>query len=541
MKRKLIFFPFFFALYPVLGLYSRNLTEIQPWEVLRPVVIALVAALVVTWLFTRLLKDRERAAFLAAFLIFFYSASELAYRLIEGYFLHGLSESFHRMLLIVATLMLAFLGSRTVWDKYMTAMRRNLLVEYLNLVSIIMVVFPLYNIGTFWVQAADDTPQPWSSYVGQNEAPQSLARGGTPDIYYIILDGYGRADALSALYGYDNSPFLDGLKDRGFFIGEQSQSNYLRTSLSITSALNMEYVNFTADLAGAESTNRIPMFELASNNRARRLLEEAGYHFVLIDSGSAFTRFYDAEYFITPFKTRPNLFEMWFYSTTALGSLYEPELPITSALQEYLPVAGYATHRAFTVEALDQLSLVPEIAGPKLIFAHIIAPHPPFVLDEDGNALHPNYPYVTGDGASFVADKDLYKQGYIGQVKYLNTRLLAVIDDILEKSERPPVIILQGDHGPGLLIMDSDTPESCLWERASILNVYYFPESQTDLLYPSISPINSFRSIFNTYFGTSFELLPDQTYFSLFDLPYNFIEITDKVRVPCGMTEMQNQ
>jgi hypothetical protein len=266
------------------------------------------------------------------------------------------------------------------------------------------------------------------------------------------------------------------------------------------------------------------------------LLEKAGYQFVLVDSGSAFSRFYDADTFITPFKTRPNLFEMWFYSTTALGALYQPELPITPALQEYLPVAGYATHRTFIVDALDDLSSVPDIRGPKFVLAHIIAPHPPFVLDENGNPLQPDYPYVTGDGASFVSDKEYYIQGYIGQVEYLNKRVLTVVDDILKKSERLPVIVIQGDHGPGLLLMNGDTPDNCLWERASILNVYYFPENKVGALYPSISPINSFRTIFNTFYGTSFDLLPDKTYYSLFELPYNFLEITDKVRNECGVT-----
>jgi hypothetical protein len=537
MKKNVIVYPFLLALYPVLGLYSRNLTEIQPWEVVRPLMIALVATSLLWWLINRILKDYERSAFLAGFLIFFYSASELAYRVIEGFLIHGLDESFHRVLLVAVTIMLVFFGNRAVWDKYMPPVRRKLMTDYLNIVSIIVVLFPLYIIGSFWVNAANDTPRPWSSYIGTDEPPQTLAKGDTPDIYYIILDGYGRADALAALYGFDNSPFLDGLRARGFYVGDQSQSNYLRTSLSITSALNMEYINFTADLAGAESINRIPMFELASNNRARRLLKEAGYQFVLVDSGSAFTRFYDADYFLTPFRSRPNLFEMWFYSTTALGALYEPPLAITPTLQEYLPVAGYATHRQFILDGLDTLSSVPQIPGPKFVFAHIIAPHPPFVLDENGNPLRPNYPYVTGDGASYVSDKELYKQGYIGQVKYLNGRILTVIDDILKKSARPPVIILQGDHGPGLLLMNGDTPDSCLWERVSILNAYYFPQGETDLLYPSISPINSFRTVFNTYFGTSFELLPDRTYFSLFEVPYNFLDVTDKVRHECGVQQ----
>ncbi len=537
MKKSLIFYPFLFALYPILGLYSRNLTEIPPLEVARPIVIALLATALLAGLLGWLLKDRERSAFLAAFLIFFYSASELAYRVIEGYLAKGLSESFHRVLLIVITIMLFFLASRAVWDKYMTPARRKLMVEYLNVVSIFVLIFPLVNIGSFWFKAADDAPRPWSSYIGLNETPQTLEKTQTPDIYYIILDGYGRGDVLQTLYNYDNSQFLNALRERGFYIGEQSQSNYLRTSLSITSALNMEYVNFTAGLAGAESVNRIPMFELASNNRARKLLKEAGYQFVLVDSGSAFTRFYDADTFLTPFKTRPTLFEMWFYSTTALNTLYEPELPFTPTLLEHFPVAGYAAHRTFILDAFNQLAAAPEIPGPKFVFAHIIAPHPPFVLDADGNPLRPNYPYVTGDGASFVSNVDAYTQGYIGQVEYLNRRVLATVDSILAESATPPVIILQGDHGPGLLLMlHGDNKNTCLWERASILNAYYFPQGQTDLLYPSISPINSFRTIFNTYFGTSFEMQGDKTYFSLFEVPYNFSEITDQVREPCGTT-----
>jgi hypothetical protein len=536
VKRKFIFYPFFFSVYPVLGLYSRNLTEIQPWEVVRPLIVALFAATLSYWLINRILKDQARSAFLAAFLVFFCSASELVYRVIEGYFIHGLDESFHRVLLVTVILMLGFLGSRIVWDRFMTPARQKLMVEYLNLVSILVLVFPLYHIGAFWVKAADDTPHPWSSYIGANEPRQLLTIGSTPDIYYIILDGYGRADTLADIYGHDNEPFLNELRARGFFIGTNSQANYLRTSLSITSALNMEYINFTADLVGPEATNRIPLLELSSNNLARRMLKEAGYKFVLVDSGSAFTRIYDADVFLTPFKTRLNLFESWYFSTTALAALYEPEISITPVLQDYLPIAGYATQRKFILASLDELARVPSIPGPKFVFAHIIAPHPPFVLDENGNPRHPDYPYVTGDGASFASDKEYYRQAYIGQVKYLNGQILVVVDQILKTSSRPPVIIIQGDHGPGLLLMNGDSVKSCLWERASILNAYYFPDHKVDMLYPSISPINSFRTIFNTYFGASFDLLPDKTFFSLFNVPYDFVDITSTVRDKCGET-----
>ena len=42
-----------------------------------------------------------------------------------------------------------------------------------------------------------------------------------PDVYYVILDGYARADALATHYGYDNEPFLDALRERGFVVADQ--------------------------------------------------------------------------------------------------------------------------------------------------------------------------------------------------------------------------------------------------------------------------------------------------------------------------------
>ena len=72
-----------------------------------------------------------------------------------------------------------------------------------------------------------------------------------------------------------------------------------------------------------------------------------------------------------------------------------------------------------------------------------------------------------------------------------------------------------------------------MYERASILNAYYMPQGKTDLLYPAITPVNSFRVIFNTYFGTNYRLLPDQTYYSPLVNPYDFIDITDKIEDRC--------
>jgi hypothetical protein len=64
-----------------------------------------------------------------------------------------------------------------------------------------------------------------------------------------------------------------------------------------------------------------------------------------------------------------------------------------------------------------------------------------------------------------------------------------------------------------------------------ILNAYYLPNFDKKLLYPSITPVNSFRLVFNSYFDGTFELLPDENYAFVDESRiYSFFNVTDKVK-----------
>jgi hypothetical protein len=66
------------------------------------------------------------------------------------------------------------------------------------------------------------------------------------------------------------------------------------------------------------------------------------------------------------------------------------------------------------------------------------------------------------------------------------------------------------------------------WKKIenSILDAYDFPNHAGDpYLYDSITPVNSFRILFNLYFGTHFELLKDESFFSTWEHPYQFIPV----------------
>jgi hypothetical protein len=110
---------------------------------------------------------------------------------------------------------------------------------------------------------------------------------------------------------------------------------------------------------------------------------------------------------------------------------------------------------------------------------------------------------------------DLYRKGYVNQAQFLNKKLLQAVDTILAESEPPPIIIIQGDHGPWLQPND---------KRMQILTAIYFP-NHMDKLYPTISPVNIFRLVFNLYFGGKYELLDDVSYFSPVPKLYNFSKV----------------
>jgi hypothetical protein len=62
-----------------------------------------------------------------------------------------------------------------------------------------------------------------------------------------------------------------------------------------------------------------------------------------------------------------------------------------------------------------------------------------------------------------------------------------------------------------------------------ILNAYYLPDFDHEQLYDEITPVNTFRVVFNQYFGTEYGLLRDQGYFSTMRRPYKFINVTDRI------------
>ena len=108
-----------------------------------------------------------------------------------------------------------------------------------------------------------------------------------------------------------------------------------------------------------------------------------------------------------------------------------------------------------------------------------------------------------------------------------------VITTIFEKSARPPIIVVQGDHGSGLLLDVNSAQNTCLRERTAILNAYYIPSIKRGTLYDTITPVNTFRIISNEVFGLQLSLLDDRSFFSTWDKPYQVKDVTNEIESVC--------
>jgi hypothetical protein len=378
-----------------------------------------------------------------------------------------------------------------------------------NIIGLVLLVFPLYQITSFEIRSISE-----GAFRQENSEEFSTttfsSANARPDIYYIVLDAYGREDTLLEQYDYDNSSFLNELRDIGFFVADCSSSNYERTQLSLSSALNMDYIDklggndLIKDFEGNLKLEKIK--RLIVDNETRRILEANHYTTVAFQTGFNWTQWEDADYY---FSYSNEVEEDWLFQAFSSFNVFESLLLETSAGQliyDFLNAVYLNNNERNQTEfkdetrqiirynnvkyTLDKLEEIPSaIRSPKFVFVHLLSPHQPFVFDPDGN---------------FISDVTIQKSvepGYLNQISFLNKRILEIVREIIKASDTPPIIIIQGDHGP------PETKYTPL--RLSILNAYYLPDDGSKNLYHSITPVNSFRLIFDHYFGTQHGLLED--------------------------------
>jgi len=505
MKRP--FYPFLLAAYFVLALLGLNISQVQPEAAIRALVVVLAIAGLLSLFMRWLYKDSQRGALAGGLLLILFFTYGHVYNFLEKT-VPALGR--HRLLLPI-WLLLAGMGLWLISRRLRDPLS---LTKALNVVALVALAFPVYQIAIWEIRLAATGTNPAVNIPGLGSL-HLPANQTPPDVYFILLDEYTRQDVLSEVYHFDNSAFLDQLKQMGFVIVDCSQSNYSQTEMVLTSIMNLNYLDALGKFDPGD-TEHATLRQLIRNNAVNQTFHQLGYQLVAFETGFHFSEFYNADFYLSPggrghdLLGGMNAFEVLLFKSTAGLAL----LDFAQVLPSFLvpdTSQPLETKRQQVLFDLEELGTIPQsIPGPKFVFAHILLLHEPFVFTADGSAV--DYPDSL--------DEEQYLAAYRDQVVFLNSRLLPILQNIIANTDPPPIIILQGDTGPGRVSHAG---------RMENLSAFYLP-GYAQSLPTTLTPVNDFRLVFDHYFGAALGMLPDVSYFSLYTTPYDFTQIPNE----CG-------
>jgi len=449
------FYPFLLAVFPILFLFAHNIHEVYAIELLLPILGVIVGTAVILFSLKLVVKSYMKSGVITTLsLVLFFS---------YGYIrdlIYSLGEFGQIGVNIFLMSFMVFLFATSIFLVFRCRGDFQVLTKFFNITAIVLIVMSSLSIGVYEIKT-----------IGPRGEVSKNLEGSGRDIYYIIFDEYARASTFIEVFNYDNSDFIDFLTDRGFYVASKSRCNYPETRYSMSTCLNLEYFE--------EKPNMAELMEIYHNSKVSQFLKSKGYRYIYVGHtywSKGIDRY--AEILGTDPFFRTSNFANFLIRSTAVA-------PVLASL-------GDREHGALILSSLNTLASISNIKEPTFVLSHIMCPHPPYVFDRYGNALKLLFEDYTPE-EQVVA--------YVEQTLFLNTRIEILVDEILSKTD-DAIIIIQGDHGTR-------------WEggrKFDILNAYYLPDGGNDLLYDSITPVNTFRIVFNYYFDTDYDLLEDKCY-----------------------------
>jgi len=505
---------FLIALFPVLIIYSQNIHEIPIQEIILPTSLIFFVAILL-WLLVRfIIKDSEKSALIISLLLVLSFSYGHVYLLVDDFTLGNSDIGRHQYLLI------PFVISLIVGTYYIVKTKGHLNNAstifnaiggtVLAVVIIGIVTYSIENIDSFDNELITTEPS-LTTYDTTIEAftlHQDEIRN-YPDVYYIILDGYMGSNSLNEFLNYENQEFVSYLTNKGFNVNDKSYSNYPSSILSVTSTLNMMYLNFLAE----EQTGQIKIpQEMYIENTVMQNFKSAGYKIINIQRPF-------------PYMVSSSLFDLVVCERNKYVDSQLFNMTIKTSILVFL-LEKWEQHELRDAALCNFAELSKQqqkFNEPIFVFSHILVPHPPFLFDSEGNPVSSARP----EGLESWQNEE----GYIDSIKFANKKIMQVVDELLTDPENHPIIIIQADHGYGFDIDSSKPNKESLEQRMSIFSAYYLPGTEENLSDNIITPVNTFRIIFNSYFNTDYDLLENKMYL-IDDYNADYVDVTNILTSP---------
>ncbi|HJS54037.1 MAG TPA: sulfatase-like hydrolase/transferase, partial [Chitinophagaceae bacterium] len=315
-----------------------------------------------------------------------------------------------------------------------------------------------------------------------------------PDIYYIIFDAYTSSKQLKDEYGYSNQAIEDYLNNKGFYFAKASKSNYNYTVYSVGSTLNMNYIKNVDTLNKTTDRQYLQALKLSYKNEVASFLQREGYQILnhsLFDFDSYPTTIKNIDFWhIRKLYDNYNLVfklgrDIGYHFPEKIVSLFDNDRYFVNT-----PFNRRWLSDAILKEVMTSIKL--KTTDPKFVYGHFLEPHRPYFYDSTGKL--------------FDSPQPSYKVAYLHQIAFSNNIIKQITDSIMVYSNRPTVIIFQGDHG--ISFKEPFHPS----HKFPNFNALFFSNRNYRQLSDSITNVNTFRIVLNTFFEQNLTLLPNNYY-----------------------------
>ena len=497
-KRPLVLHPLLFVAYAIFSLLSTNIAQVRI-EGLRDLFSTVAIILILLPLLNLFFREPQKTGLLSSVAIVLIFAYSHVKALTAEWQIFGILIG-QPLILVALELAIFAIWIYIVYHKLSDVKQ---VARYFTIVSIVLLIFPVFTIGSYWYQVSSVKGQglayaeeTWQSTGGLEVQEQMGTQNGEVqrDIYYIILDAYTRQDILEDVFSYDNAWFINGLRERGFYVAENSHSNYHSTRWSLASSLNMVHLdglpNYLLHDIGMSKTWQVEdsATEILKYNRIGQVLQQGGYDVVSFDTGFSVTEIGNPDHYLVSPQLEGQAPAATAFELLIVDSLFGQLWGDVVEGDERVPLQTmFDAHRErvqFTLQNVDNFA---NKDGSYFVFAHVLAPHAPFVFGPNGEEIVGTQAYTLSDPR---LSYDQATIAYQNQLHYLNSLVLDAIDRILAESETPPIIILQGDHGSKMSLTDDPQADkqSHLDALFPILNAYYLPGGESTKLIPCNIP-----------------------------------------------------
>lgn len=327
----------------------------------------------------------------------------------------------------------------------------------------------------------------------------------TPNIILLVLDGYGRADVLEEVFGYDNQMFLGSLREKGFDVASNSTTSYSITHLALPALLEMSHIHEPGARLSV-SDQEVSKQTISGTNRLVAILKSAGYEYSHFGADRRLHTCLDvADRCALGPIADVTMFEA--LKRTPIGRLLYPNTGDPN-----VPLTLYQLHAMSALPAqLDRAE------KPTFAFFHVPLPHPPMFLDAACQVrLSPDLAgHTLSTATATQPELDLRRSAWIEQVKCANTAVL----DLIAKVDPSDVIVVLSDHGPDSVFDVSNVTESGLHERIPNLTAVRMADECRGTLPNNIQIQNVFRVVLSCLSGERIALEPNQSYIAGFTGP----------------------